>query len=102
MVGGGTTLTISIIEQVTRTSHTPTRAEVRARDRYYNSFRVGDRGSATNRHYYSIGNSKLHFAVQRKWLFAAVGGALCKSLAIQEPTRRKILYNSPLLALARP
>jgi hypothetical protein len=48
LVGGGTTLTISIIEQVTRTSHTPTRAEVRARDRYYNSFRVGDRGEYPN------------------------------------------------------
>ncbi|MGB5102047.1 MAG: hypothetical protein WBO04_01845 [Steroidobacteraceae bacterium] len=44
LVGGGTTLTISIVEQVTRTSHTPTRAEVRARDRYYDSFRVGARG----------------------------------------------------------
>ncbi|HNQ03882.1 MAG TPA: hypothetical protein PKH69_04655 [Thiobacillaceae bacterium] len=44
LVGGGTALTISIVEQVTRTSHTPTRAEVRARDRYYDSFRVGDRG----------------------------------------------------------
>jgi hypothetical protein len=44
LVGGGTTLMISIVEQVTRTSHTPTRAEVRARDRYYDSFRVGARG----------------------------------------------------------
>ena len=44
LVGGGTTLTISIVEQVTRTSHTPTRAEVRARDRYYDSFRSGARG----------------------------------------------------------
>jgi hypothetical protein len=43
LVGGGTTLTISIVEQVTRTSHAPTRAEVAARDRYYNSFRVGGR-----------------------------------------------------------
>ncbi|MEQ1770461.1 MAG: hypothetical protein ABL879_11535 [Devosia sp.] len=41
LVGGGTTLTISIVEQVTRTGHTPTRAEVRARDRYYHSFREG-------------------------------------------------------------
>ena len=48
MVGGGTTLTISIIEQVTRTSHTPTRAEVRARDRYYDAFRVGARGEYPN------------------------------------------------------
>ncbi len=48
LVGGGTTLTISIVEQVTRTSHTPTPAEVRARDRYYNSFRVGDRGEYPN------------------------------------------------------
>jgi hypothetical protein len=48
LVGGGTTLTISIVEQVTRTSHTPTRAEARARDRYYNSFRVGDRGEYPN------------------------------------------------------
>jgi hypothetical protein len=44
LVGGGTRLTISIVEQVTRTTHTPTRAEVRARDRYYDSFRVGARG----------------------------------------------------------
>ena len=44
LVGGGTTLTISIVEQVTRTSHTPTRAEVRARDRYYDSSRSGARG----------------------------------------------------------
>jgi hypothetical protein len=43
LVGGGTTLTISIAEQVTRTTHTPTRAEVRARDRYYDSFRAGGR-----------------------------------------------------------
>lgn len=43
LVGGGTTLTISIVEQVARSSHTPTRAEVRARDRYYDSFRVGTR-----------------------------------------------------------
>ena len=48
LVGGGTTLTISIVEQVTRTSHTPTRAEVRARDRYYESFRVGARGEYPN------------------------------------------------------
>ena len=48
LVGGGTTLTISIVEQVTRTSHTPTRAEVRARDRYYDSFRVGARGEYPN------------------------------------------------------
>ncbi|MBK8324826.1 MAG: hypothetical protein IPL06_19615 [Betaproteobacteria bacterium] len=40
LVGGSTTLTISIVEQVKRTGHTPTRAEVRARDRYYDSFRV--------------------------------------------------------------
>jgi hypothetical protein len=44
LVGGGTTLTTSIVEQITRTSHTPTRAEVRARDRYYDSFRSGARG----------------------------------------------------------
>lgn len=31
LVGGGTTLTISIVEQATRTSHSPTRAEVQAR-----------------------------------------------------------------------
>ena len=43
LVGGGTTLTVSVVEQITRTSHTPTRAEVRARDRYYDSFRVGAR-----------------------------------------------------------
>lgn len=43
LAGGGTTLPISIVEQVTRTSHTPTRAEVRARDRYYDSFRSGAR-----------------------------------------------------------
>jgi hypothetical protein len=48
LVGGATTLSISIVEQVTRTSHTPTRAEVRARDRYYDSFRVGDRGEYPN------------------------------------------------------
>ncbi|MFO1207422.1 MAG: hypothetical protein U1E63_17140 [Burkholderiales bacterium] len=44
LVGGGTTLSISIVEQVTRTAHTANRAEVRARDRYYDSFRVGSRG----------------------------------------------------------
>ena len=43
LVGGGTTLSISIVEQVTRTAHTPTRAEVRVRDRYYESFRSGAR-----------------------------------------------------------
>ncbi len=48
LVGDGTTLTISIVEQVTRTSHTPTHAEVRARDRYYDSFRAGDRGEYPN------------------------------------------------------
>jgi len=48
LVGGGTTLSISIVEQVTRTSHTPTLAEVRARDRYYDSFRVGARGEYPN------------------------------------------------------
>lgn len=48
LVGGGTTLTISIVEQVTRTAHTPTRAEVRARDRYYDSFRSGARGEYPN------------------------------------------------------
>ncbi|TXH44930.1 MAG: hypothetical protein E6Q92_03860 [Burkholderiaceae bacterium] len=48
LVGGGTTLTISIVEQVTRTSHTPTLAEVRARDRYCDSFRVGARGEYPN------------------------------------------------------
>jgi hypothetical protein len=36
LVGEGTTLSISIIEQVRRTVHTPTRAEQQARDRYYN------------------------------------------------------------------
>jgi hypothetical protein len=41
-------LTISVVEQVTRTSHTPTRAEVRARDQYYDSIRVGDRGEHPN------------------------------------------------------
>ena len=41
LVAGSTTLTISIVEQVTRTTHTPTRSEVQARDRYYDSFRVG-------------------------------------------------------------
>ena len=44
LVGGSTTLPISIVEQVTRTSHTPTRAEVRARDRYYDSIRTAARG----------------------------------------------------------
>lgn len=48
LVGVCTTLTISIVEQVTRTSHTPTRVEVRARDRYYDSFRVGARGDYPN------------------------------------------------------
>ncbi len=48
LVGGGTTLTISIVEQVTRTGHTPTRTEVRARDRYCDSFRVGARGEYPN------------------------------------------------------
>lgn len=41
LVGGGTMLTIAIVEQVKRSAHVPTRAEVRARDRYYDSFRVG-------------------------------------------------------------
>ena len=44
LVGGGTTLSISIVEQVTRTTHTPTRKESQARDRYYDSFRAGARG----------------------------------------------------------
>ena len=48
LVGGSTTLTISIVEQVTRTSHTPTRSEVQARDRYYDSFRVGARAEYPN------------------------------------------------------
>ena len=48
LVGGSTTLTISIVEQVTRTSHTPTRSEVQARDRYYHSFRVGARAEYPN------------------------------------------------------
>jgi len=38
-------LSISIVEQVTRTARTPTRAEVRARDRYYESFRSGARAN---------------------------------------------------------
>ena len=48
LVGGSTTLTISIVEQVTRTSLTPTRSEVQARDRYYDSFRVGARAEYPN------------------------------------------------------
>ena len=41
LVGNGTTLSISLAEQISRTTHTPTLKEVRARDRYYASFRVG-------------------------------------------------------------
>jgi len=41
LVGSGTTLAISIIEQVTRTGHIPTPKEVRARERYYDSYRMG-------------------------------------------------------------
>ena len=48
LVAGSTTLTISIVEQVTRTTHTPTRSEVQARDRYYDSFRVGARAEYPN------------------------------------------------------
>ena len=48
LVGGSTTLTISIVEQVTRTSHTPTRSEVQARERHYHSFRVGARAEYPN------------------------------------------------------
>ena len=40
LVGNSTTLSISLAEQISRTAHTPTRKEVRARDRYYASFRV--------------------------------------------------------------
>lgn len=43
LVGGGTTLSISIVEQIARTTHTPTRKEVQARNRYYDSFRRGVR-----------------------------------------------------------
>lgn len=43
LMGGGTTLSISIIEQVVRTAHTPTRNEKQARDRYYASLRGGAR-----------------------------------------------------------
>lgn len=48
LVGGGTTSSISIVEQVTRTAYTPTRAEVRARDRYFDSFRSATRGEYPN------------------------------------------------------
>ena len=48
LVGGGTTLSISIVEQVTRTNHMPTRKEVQARDRYYDSFRSDGRGEYPN------------------------------------------------------
>lgn len=48
LVAGSTTLTISIVEQVTRTTHTPTRSEVQARDRYYDSYRVGVRAEYPN------------------------------------------------------
>ena len=48
LVAGSTTLTISIVEQVTRTTHTPTRSEVQARDRYYDSFRVRARAEYPN------------------------------------------------------
>ncbi len=43
LVGGGTTLSISIVEQIARTTHTPTRKEVQARNRYYDSLRRGVR-----------------------------------------------------------
>lgn len=43
LVGGGTTLSISVIEQISRAAHTPTRKEEQARDRYYNSFQAGFR-----------------------------------------------------------
>jgi hypothetical protein len=43
LVGEGTTLSISIVEQVTRSAHTPTRAEVQARKRYYDSSMSGPR-----------------------------------------------------------
>jgi hypothetical protein len=50
LVGCRTTLTISIIAQVARTNHAPTRAEVRARDRYYDSFeRVPEESIRTSR-----------------------------------------------------
>jgi hypothetical protein len=48
LVDGSTPLTISIVEQVTQTSHTPTHSEVQARDRYYDSFRVGARAEYPN------------------------------------------------------
>lgn len=43
LVGGGTTLSISIVEQIARTIHTPTPKEVQTRNRYDDSFRRGGR-----------------------------------------------------------
>lgn len=44
LVGRGTALAVSIVEQVTRSVHTLTRAEVQARKRYYDSSVSGPRG----------------------------------------------------------
>jgi len=101
LVGGSTKLTISIVEQVTRTSHTPTRAKVVARDRYYDSFRSGARGEypdipqfnwhPTGRLTFTLGSwiSRKWNDTERSLIEARLSGIVAAIVGLAEAKRAK-------------